>query len=159
KKLNKHRKKMALQRRRNQALKVVSPQSEGQTISAFSLQEADPRVRDVLVGPFTIAGEQYQNMRAELILKTKAGINSLIVTSAVPKEGKTFIACCLAGTLGKDQGKKVLLVDADLRTANASHVIGLEEGRQSKGLCDVLAGKADVENCIIPCTDLNLFLL
>ena len=63
------------------------------------------------------------------------------------------MATCLACLLAKD--KKVLLIDGDLRTANAGHVLGLEDAR-SPGLSDVLMGKADVEDCLFSCADLNL---
>src|SRR5262249_45574648 len=82
------------------------------------------------------------------------GFRSLVVTSAIPNDGKTFVACCLAGTLAKEQGKRVLLVDADLRTSNAGQVLSLDT-RTLDGLAEVISGKADVENCLITFDDVN----
>ena len=98
-------------------------------------------------------------MRAELSARRQKGLKSLIVTSAVPDEGKTFVACCLAAMLAKEQGRKVLLIDGDLRTGSAGHALRLDNGVRRPGLSNVLSGEVDVENCLIPCLDLNLWFL
>jgi polysaccharide biosynthesis transport protein len=127
--------------------------------STLSLQLVDKRVRDVILGSFTLAGEQYQIMRAELLSEKQRRLKSLIVTSAVPGEGKTFVSCCLAGILAKEQGKKVLLIDGDLRTGSAGRVMGVGNRGSLPGLYEVLTGAADVENCLVAYDELNLFLL
>ncbi len=124
----------------------------------FSIQAADANIRGVILAPLSLAGEQYQMMRAELIAKRQKGVKKLVVTSSVPNEGKTFVACCLAGILAKEQSKRVLLIDGDLRTANAGCAMGVEHG-SVPGLSEVLVGKADVENCLLQCAELSLSLL
>ena len=64
------------------------------------------------------------------------------ITSAVPGEGKTTIAISFAASAAA-AGLKVLLIDADLRRASASHVLGVEK---DKGLVDLLMGQADAKN-------------
>jgi capsular exopolysaccharide synthesis family protein len=130
-----------------------------QPAAESSIHVIDANVRDVILGPWTIAGEQYQMLRPELMLRRQKGLKSLIVTSATPNEGKTFVACCLAGILAKEPANKVLLIDADLRTANASRILGLAERNSLPGLTDVLKGEADVENCLLTCAELNLTFL
>jgi succinoglycan biosynthesis transport protein ExoP len=68
----------------------------------------------------------------------------VVVTSSVPEEGKTTLSFNLACALG--QVKKVLLVDGDLRRPK----IGKLVGRDSKhpGLADLVAGQAQVSNCV-----------
>lgn len=160
KKLAKKRKKEDLSLRR--ALRVSDAPLTQDSIehpAIFSLQKADSGITDVLLGRHRIAGEQFQMVRAELAAQRQRGTKSLLITSSVPNEGKTFVACCLAGILARERGKKVLLVDGDLRTANAGRLIGFEHRDSLVGLSDILAGKADVQASLIPCADLNLSFL
>ena len=66
-------------------------------------------------------------------------LNSLLISSAQPEEGKTTVAVGLALVLAL-AGKRVLLVDADLRRPALHRVFGVENAR---GLADVLAGDLD----------------
>ncbi len=60
--------------------------------------------------------EQYRRLAAALHDAQGAhGLTSLIVTSALPLDGKTLTAINLALTLSESYGRRVLLVDADLR--------------------------------------------
>jgi polysaccharide chain length determinant protein (PEP-CTERM system associated) len=157
KKLAKAHRNRASDTRKQQSLLALS-QDESTPPKEITLQGADSLVREVILNRSTIAGEQFQIMRAELVAQRQPGLKTLIVTSAVPDEGKTLVAACLACLLAKDQGKKVLLVDGDLRTANAARVLGLEDPR-SPGLSDVLTRRAEVEDCLVSCADLNLSFL
>ena len=59
-----------------------------------------------------------------------------MVSSAVPKEGKTLTVLNIALTLSQSYHNRVLLIDADLRRPSIQHSFGLAGGR---GLSDVLA--------------------
>lgn len=60
--------------------------------------------------------EQYRRLAARLLLaQAEHGIRSVMVTSALPGEGKTLTASNLALTLSESYKRDVLLVDADLR--------------------------------------------
>jgi capsular exopolysaccharide synthesis family protein len=134
-------------------------ETNSQSAGNFSRHIFDDRVRDVVEGRSAIAREQFQMMRADLIARKQRGVKRLIITSALPGEGKTFVASCLAGILAKEQDRKVLLVDADLRTGRAGYIMGVENRNSLDGLTDVLCGKANVEDCMIPYADGNLFFL
>jgi capsular exopolysaccharide synthesis family protein len=70
--------------------------------------------------------EQYRRIAAALhetqIVK---GLKALVVTSALPREGKTLTTVNLALTFSETYGRKVLLIDADLRRPSVHEVLGL----------------------------------
>jgi protein-tyrosine kinase len=61
--------------------------------------------------------------------------NLVMVTSALPGEGKTFVAINLAMSLAMEVDCRVLLVDADVVSPSFPEVLGIEP---AKGLMDVL---------------------
>lgn len=67
------------------------------------------------------------------------------VTSAVPNEGKSTTAINLAVTMAQ-AGKKVVLVETDLRKPKASTYLGVES---EIGLTDVLAGQTKLEEALL----------
>jgi polysaccharide biosynthesis transport protein len=68
------------------------------------------------------AQEAYQMLQANLrFLPSDQSIKSIVVTSAMDQEGKSTIAANLALALAQGQ-RRVLLVDADLRTPSQHHV-------------------------------------
>lgn len=77
----------------------------------------------------------------------------IAVTSCVPNEGKSSVSMRLAQALRED-GAKVILIDADLRKSVMFRQVMVEKG--SRGLSDYLAGQCSV-NDIICDTDLENF--
>lgn len=73
---------------------------------------------------------------------------TIVVTSSLPDEGKTFVATNLAIAIAKG-GRSVLLLDADLRNPGAARLLGLEN---SVGLVSVLLGRSTLEQAVQPHT-------
>ncbi|MBZ5495986.1 MAG: CpsD/CapB family tyrosine-protein kinase [Acidobacteriia bacterium] len=125
----------------------------------FDLAAADQRIRSVL-DPLTAVGEQYRLLRARLsILQKERGMKTLLVTSSVPVEGKTFTACCLAGVFAQEPGRRVLLIDADLRKPKAAQDLGMKSGNNIDGLSQVLRGEKTVNDVLLGSSKMDFFLL
>jgi len=81
---------------------------------------------------------------------------AIVVTSPVPSDGKSTIACNLATTLAAS-GKPVVLVDGDLRRSTVATTMGLPGGA---GLSDVLSGRAEIADVLQRTSQhQNLFVL
>jgi Mrp family chromosome partitioning ATPase len=90
-----------------------------------ALVECDPRLVSLL-RPDSIEAEQYRCLRYSLLRTLTGGrCNIIAVSSATPGSDKTTTAINLAATLEEPGIFKVLLVDADLRTAAVAERLGL----------------------------------
>jgi capsular exopolysaccharide synthesis family protein len=91
--------------------------------------------------PDAISVEQYGRLAAVLHQAAAARpLKNVIVSSAVPREGKTLTAANLALTLGQAYHVRVLLVDADLRNPTIHQLFGIPN---AIGVAEVLDGRAD----------------
>ncbi|MHC4471860.1 MAG: CpsD/CapB family tyrosine-protein kinase [Planctomycetota bacterium] len=87
--------------------------------------------------------EQYRLLRTNLKgLDPDSPPKVIVVTSAVPKEGKTVTALNLALTLADDKEARVAVVDADLRKPTVHRLFAVDAQR---GLADFLAGNVMLE--------------
>ncbi len=90
-------------------------------------------------------GEAFRVLRTNLQFSNlDAKRQMMVVSSAVPEEGKTFVATNLAISMAKG-GRSVLLIDADMRNPNVAELLGLEN---SVGLITVLLGRTTLEQAI-----------
>jgi succinoglycan biosynthesis transport protein ExoP len=93
-------------------------------------------VRD---NPYSPASAAFEMLETTLgFTMTDKALNVIAVTSALPTEGKSFVAANLAVATAQ-MGKRVLLIDADMRRPTQHHVWNLTNLR---GLSDVLVGQA-----------------
>ncbi len=85
--------------------------------------------------------EQFRTLRSRLYrLRGAQPIRTLLVTSALPGEGKTFIAMNLAQAIARQNERRALLIDADLRASRLHIPLGAPS---APGLSDYLRGEAD----------------
>ena len=92
---------------------------------------------------FSIGIEAFRNLRTSLTWSDGGeALKTLVVTSAVPGEGKTLTAANLAVTLAYD-GLKVLLIDCDIRRPR---VHGLFRLPRAPGLMELLTASANPGN-------------
>ncbi len=99
-------------------------------------------------------GEAMRLLRSKLYLfaRTNGAGKILMFSSADQGAGKTTIASQLAMTLAED-GKKVLLIDADLRNPQLHQIF---DCKQTPGLSEYLMGKSDLESCTRVMTRFNV---
>lgn len=95
--------------------------------------------------PRSAFSEAYRSVRTSLQFSTAQGMpKSLLITSSLSGEGKTTTALTLARNLAQ-LGKRVLLVDADLRNPSVHSLLKL---RQDMGLSNFLAGAAGFDEVV-----------
>ncbi|MBN1975107.1 MAG: polysaccharide biosynthesis tyrosine autokinase [Sedimentisphaerales bacterium] len=100
--------------------------------------------------------DDYQTIRANLELINGHGIpHMLVVTSPSMGEGKTTFSVNLATSLA-EAGKKVLLIDGDLRKPDVARILNLP--RETKGIQDVLSG-IPFEHAVYAVTESGLDVL
>ena len=98
---------------------------------------------------FTVVGdapfqfvEAYKSLRTNLEFLSSAGnCKTILITSSVPEEGKTNVAVNLAMTIAAS-GKRVVLVDCDLRKATISRYLRIP--RNHAGLTNVITSASAV---------------
>lgn len=101
-------------------------------------------VRGILVNilPDDLTVESLRSLRTALDFSLLGqGGNVLAITGMTPGVGKSFISVNLAALFAM-AGKRVVLVDADLRKGRLHNHFG---GQRAPGLSDVLAGRANLE--------------
>jgi len=84
--------------------------------------------------------EQFRTLRSRLYqLRNSQPLRALLVTSAIPGEGKTFVAHNLAQAIVRQSERRALLIDADLRRPRLHLALGAPA---APGLADYLRGTA-----------------
>ncbi|HEV2577017.1 MAG TPA: CpsD/CapB family tyrosine-protein kinase [Acidobacteriaceae bacterium] len=86
--------------------------------------------------------EQFRSLRSRLEeFRAMNRLQSLLVSSGVPQEGKSFIASNLALSLALHKSSKVLLIDGDMRRSTLQEYFGCQA---HPGLSDYLSGKCEI---------------
>jgi protein-tyrosine kinase len=107
---------------------------------------------------------QFRRIKRPLIEKALSGVGAagddpriIMVTSALPGDGKTFTSVNLALSMAQDRDVTVLLIDADVAKRDLSGVFGL---KGQPGLLDVLVDETlEAESVIVPTTTRGFSIL
>ncbi len=114
----------------------------------LQVKQKDPIV--ILDGKRTVIAEQFRAIRTNLaFMGLNEEHNTLMITSSISGEGKSFVAINLAISLTLT-GKKVAIMEMDLRKPKLSKILGV---KKTPGISSYLVGKAPLDD-IIKVTDI-----
>lgn len=106
--------------------------------------------------PQSQCAESFRTLRTNLqFLVTNPPHHGFVVTSPTRGEGKSSVVANLAIALS-DTGRRVLVIDADLRTPRVAEYLDVEA---EVGLTDVLGGRAELDAAIQRCGETELYVL
>jgi capsular exopolysaccharide synthesis family protein len=85
--------------------------------------------------------EEFRTLRSRLYqLRERQPLKKILVTSALPKEGKSFVSANLAQVMVRQHGRRALLIDADLRGPKLHNTLG---ATPAPGLAEYLRDESD----------------
>jgi capsular exopolysaccharide synthesis family protein len=88
-----------------------------------------------------VGTEEFRTLRSRLYqMREKMQLKRILITSAMPREGKSFVAANLSQVLVRQHGRRALVIDADLRNPGQHSNFGVP---LVPGLSDYLAGECD----------------
>ncbi len=109
------------------------------------------------LAPKSHAAEQYRALRTRLAqAEGAAALRTVLITSPQKGEGKSVTAANLALTMAQELGRRVAIVEADLRKPSLQQLFGLPLG---PGLAEYLAGAAELTDAMKFLPDFNLTVI
>lgn len=119
-------------------------------------ERVEPRLV-AITHPHSNYCEEYRSLRTHILHKSqKKKLQSIVVASISPSEGKSITALNLSWLLAQTDGVKCLIIDSDLRMPSLADYLGIET---DKGLSDILAGKTNLQDSIIKLEPAGLHIL
>ena len=110
-----------------------------------------------ITNPHSSYCEEYRSLRTHVLHKSqRQKLQSIVVASVNPSEGKSVTALNLSWLLAQTDGVKALIIDSDLRMPSLADYLGIETDR---GLSDLLAGTATLAECIVKLEPSGLYIL
>jgi len=123
----------------------LSQRPQSQILRKFKTQ---PIAKDFWLArehPDDLAIEALRSLRTGIFIALKqVGKNSLLISGATPGAGKTFMCGNLAAVMA-DTGKRILLIDADMRLGYLHEMFGLKE---QCGLSEILQNQIEFKEAI-----------
>ena len=90
--------------------------------------------------------EQFRGLRSQIFqFRDQNPLKTILVSSGMTGEGKTFVVANLAVSLARNRNNTVLLIDADLRRPSLHAILGAPG---TPGLTEYLAGPAEVSDIV-----------
>jgi capsular exopolysaccharide synthesis family protein len=125
-------------------------------LSSVAEGEGVPPVEFVAAKPLSSFAESFRALRASLrYAKVGSAVKVIVLTSALPGEGKTTTSVCL-GRSAALAGDRVVIVDCDLRRRNINKLIGTNT---ETGLLEVLSGQAKLQEALLQDRDSGAYIL
>ena len=137
------------------------PNAKGKWLETVPRLEWKPDPKKVLFADanrhYEPGMEEFRTLRSRLYqIREKSPLKKIMIASALPGEGKTFVSSNLAYVLVRQHGRRVLMIDGDVRKCHMHECLGTSS---SPGLNEYLAGEVD-EKAVLQRGPLdNLFLI
>lgn len=107
--------------------------------------------------PFATGAEEFRTLRSRLYrIRESQPLRTVLIASAVPAEGKTFVAANLAQSIVRQLGCRVLLIDSDMRSPRLHALLGAPP---EPGLANYLQGGVKEFEVIQKSPDHELYLI
>ena len=125
--------------------KVSRPSSQDRH-NAFEYQKIDKNIITISK-PYSVEAEQFKKLRTAILFPSSGkSPRSILVTSALPNEGKSFVAANLAVSIAQNIDEHVLLMDCDLRIPTIHTCFGF---KKTPGLSDYLSGEQTLDTLFL----------
>jgi succinoglycan biosynthesis transport protein ExoP len=122
-----------------------APLNDAQSLSLVSHEQPQSEI-----------AEAYRALRTSILLSSApAPPRSILVTSPIPQDGKTT-TCLNIATVLAQQGKRILLLDADMRRPGIHLAVGLKD---KLGLSNILTGGSSISDALHSTVQPNLFVI
>lgn len=119
-------------------------------------ERVEPRLVSI-TQPHSKYCEEYRSLRTQILHKSqRQKLQSIVVASVNPSEGKSVTALNLSWLLAQTDGVKALIIDGDLRMPSLTDYLGIET---DKGLSDILTENVPLRDAIIRLEPSGLHLL
>jgi succinoglycan biosynthesis transport protein ExoP len=137
--------------------KAAAPSDQTDNNARRQIVSTGPAVHNAIVNmPLSRYAEAIRSIKLGIDLNTTKASNQVVgITSSLPNEGKTTIAASL-GQLIAHSGKKVIIVDCDLRNPSLSATLA---PCAEKGIIEVINGNSALEDTVWRDPETNLVFL
>jgi capsular exopolysaccharide synthesis family protein len=90
--------------------------------------------------------EQFRGLRSQIYqFRDQGPLKTILVSSGMPAEGKTFVVANLAMSLARNENNRILLIDADLRGPSLHSILGAPK---TPGVTEYLAEEAEIQDIL-----------
>ncbi len=119
-------------------------------------ERVEPRLV-AITHPNSTYCEEYRSLRTHVLHKSqRQKLQSIVIASVNPSEGKSVTAINLSWLLAQTDGVRCLIIDSDLRMPSLADYLGIEADR---GLSDILTGDTSLKDAIIKLEPSGLHIL
>jgi capsular exopolysaccharide synthesis family protein len=137
-----------------------SPSKLGESLASFS-----PLPISVKPEGHLVCLQDWKSPAAEAIrllavrlrdLRRHRTLKKVVITSTVPREGKSTISSNLACALARRADEKVLIIEGDVRLPVVHKLFGID---QQSGICDLLRGERSLKECVFHLLDAGVWVM
>ena len=104
------------------------------------------------------AGVEAMNTICSNLAFSGKNVKKIVITSCEPHDGKSFVSVQLVANMGR-RGKRVLLIDADLRLSVLNVQYGIQLVGPGTGLAHYLSGQCELEDAVYETNLPNVYLI